>query len=118
MYTKLKYSRCPQYDIISGGCGAFLAAFLAFLVTEKFGIELVDSGDFYIALMYGVFICLAIRPLLRSLSKDKSLYFILSPKYLIFFLKDLFIIFINFLKDALKNLYLHRFYKKNNLKLL
>ena len=46
-YTKLKYSRTPGYDIVSGGSAVILAGFLGFLVSEKFGIELVDSGDFY-----------------------------------------------------------------------
>ena len=54
-YTKLKYSRVPQYDIVSGGSAALFAGFLGFLICEKFGFELIDSGDFYIALMYIVF---------------------------------------------------------------
>jgi len=37
MYTKLKYSRVPQYDIVSGGSAALLAGFLGFLISEKFG---------------------------------------------------------------------------------
>lgn len=55
IYTKLKYSRVPQYDIVSGGAAALLAGFLGFLITEKFGFELVDSGDFYFLFMYFVF---------------------------------------------------------------
>ena len=55
-FTKLKYSRCPQYDSVSGGFAALFAGFIGFLISEKFGIELVDSGDFYIALMYGIFV--------------------------------------------------------------
>ena len=47
IYTKLKYSRTPGYDIVSGGAAVILAGFLGFLVSEKFGIELADSGDFY-----------------------------------------------------------------------
>ena len=47
IYTKLKYSRTPGYDIVSGGAAVILAGFLGFLVSEKFGIELPDSGDFY-----------------------------------------------------------------------
>ena len=56
MYTKLKYSRTPQYDIVSGGAAALLAGFLGFLITEKFGFELVDSADFYFLFMYLVFL--------------------------------------------------------------
>jgi hypothetical protein len=47
IYTKLKYSRSPAYDIVSGGAAAILAGLIGFLVSEKFGMELVDSGDFY-----------------------------------------------------------------------
>lgn len=47
IYTKLKYSRTPGYDIVSGGAAVILAGFLGFLVSEKYGIELPDSGDFY-----------------------------------------------------------------------
>ena len=54
-FTKLKYSCCPQYDSVSGGFAALFAGFIGFLISEKFGIELVDSGDFYIALIYGIF---------------------------------------------------------------
>jgi hypothetical protein len=56
LYTKLKYSRSPAYDIVSGGAAALLAGFIGFLISEKFGYELVDSGDFYYAFMYGVFL--------------------------------------------------------------
>ena len=30
LYTKLKYSRTPQYDIVSGGIAALLSGFLGF----------------------------------------------------------------------------------------
>jgi len=56
IYTKLKYSRTPAYDIISGGSAAVLSGFLGFLVCEKFGFELLDSGDFYVIFMYAIFI--------------------------------------------------------------
>ena len=52
LYTKLKYSRSPAYDIVSGGSAALLAAFLGFLISEKYGFELPDSGDFYYLFMY------------------------------------------------------------------
>lgn len=73
LYTKLKYSRSPQYDIVSGGVAALFSAFIGFLISEKFGIELVDSGDFYIVFMYGVFITFSVRPIVRMVSKfDKK----------------------------------------------
>jgi len=73
MYTKLKYSRCPQYDIVSGGVAALFAGYLGFLVGEKFGLELLDSGDFYFALMYVVFFCLAGKLLFKVLDEQTSL---------------------------------------------
>lgn len=74
MYTKLKYSRCPQYDIVSGGVAALLAGFIGFLVGEKFGLELLDSGDFYIALMYLIIFCLAGRLYLKIIDSQTSFY--------------------------------------------
>jgi len=89
LYTKLKYSRCPQYDIVSGGFAAILAGFIGFLISEKFGIELVDSGDFYIAFMYGVFTAFFIRPFLLMYSKHETFYNPLSLKYLLIFIYDI-----------------------------
>ena len=73
LYTKLKYSRCPQYDIVGGGWAALFAGLLGFLISEKFGIELVDSGDFYNALMYVIFASFALRPLIKILDKNFQL---------------------------------------------
>jgi hypothetical protein len=98
LYTKLKYSRCPQYDIVSGGFAAILAGFIGFLISEKFGIELVDSADFYNALMYGVFAAFSLRPLLRVYSKDDTFYSPLSPKYLLLFTHDLVVMFLTSLR--------------------
>lgn len=63
VYTKLKYSRTPAYDIVSGGAASFFSGLLGFLASEKFGLELVDSGDFYYIVMYAVFLTFACRPL-------------------------------------------------------
>jgi hypothetical protein len=68
IYTKLKYSRVPQYDIVSGGSAALFAGFLGFLICEKFGFELLDSGDFYTLFMYIVFFCFFARLYLRIFS--------------------------------------------------
>jgi hypothetical protein len=73
LYTKLKYSRSPAYDIVSGGAAALLAGFLGFLVSEKYGFELVDSGDFYYLFMYIVFLSFSLKPLLTSINFEKSL---------------------------------------------
>lgn len=98
IYTKLKYSRCPQYDIVSGGLAALLAAFIGFLICEKFGLELLDSGDFYFAFMYGVFFCFSVRPLLRILDKDllKHKAFSLKPLYI--FVATILLLLIKFFK--------------------
>ena len=89
IYTKLKYSRCPQYDIISGGFAAIFAGFIGFLISEKFGIELVDSGDFYTALMYGIFSVFSLRPLLRIYSITHTPYAPYSIKYALLFWSNL-----------------------------
>jgi hypothetical protein len=72
MYTKLKYSRTPQYDIVSGGSAALFAGFLGFLICEKFGFELIDSGDFYFLFMYVVFISFFGRVFLKLMTQLKS----------------------------------------------
>ena len=92
LYTKLKYSRCPQYDIVSGGFAAILAGFVGFLISEKFGIELVDSGDFYNAFMYGVFGAFSLRPLVRIYSSDHTPYSPVSLRYLLLFSRDITIL--------------------------
>lgn len=74
---------------MSGGLAALFAGFIGFLISEKFGIELVDSGDFYTAFMYVVFISFATRPLLRILSKNTSLTDIFTFKYAYLFYLDL-----------------------------
>jgi len=80
LYTKLKYSRSPAYDIFSGGAAAILAGLLGFLVSEKFGMELVDSGDFYYLFMYAVFTAFSVRPLLVVMNSRRSLLSLLSYK--------------------------------------
>ncbi len=61
VYTKLKYSRVPIYDSVSGGLACLFAGFLGFLISERFGYELVDSGDIYYFYMYIVLFCIACR---------------------------------------------------------
>ena len=100
LYTKLKYSRSPAYDIVSGGAAALLAGFIGFLVSEKFGFELVDSGDFYYLFMYIVFISFAIRPLLLVCVPEKGFFKSLLPVEVLRFYTDVITIFIyNFRKN-------------------
>jgi len=100
IYTKLKYSRCPQYDIVSGGIAALFSAFLGFLICEKFGLELLDSGDFYFVFMYAVFATFLLRPFVKILNITKNAYSILSMKYLYSFYRVLLFTFLksSFLK--------------------
>jgi len=96
--------------MVSGGFAALLAGFVGFLISEKFGIELVDSGDFYNAFMYGVFMAFSIRPLVRIYSKDNTPYNPLSLKYLILFLHDLTKLILNTFLNLFKKLK-HLFFK-------
>ena len=98
MYTKLKYSRVPQYDIVSGGAAALLAGFLGFLITEKFGFELVDSGDFYFLFMYLVFLFFSLRLFLKIMSSKNLNWNFLSLKWLLNFYKNLILFVINYFK--------------------
>ena len=104
LYTKLKYSRSPAYDIVSGGAAAFLAEFIGFLVSEKFGIELVDSGDFYIAFMFGVFLGLSLKPLMRILSAPKKLTNTIVSAYKSVFIKPFSILTVYLGHDNFKNI--------------
>ncbi len=94
LYTKLKYSRSPAYDMVSGGAAALFAAFLGFLISEKYGFELVDSGDFYYLFMYLVFLVFAIKPLLTSINYKTSIYeiFSLKPFFKFYFFLFFFIL--------------------------
>lgn len=98
LYTKLKYSRSPAYDIVSGGSAALLSGFIGFLVSEKFGFELVDSGDFYYGFMYLVFIAFTLRPLLFASDSSTGFIETLSLRKSLNFYLDLVNIFINFFK--------------------
>jgi hypothetical protein len=90
LYTKLKYSRSPAYDIVSGGSAALLAAFLGFLASEKYGFEMVDSGDFYFLFMYLVFLSFSVRPLLITLNSKDSISTVFSIKPVINFFLTIF----------------------------
>ena len=101
LYTKLKYSRCPQYDIVSGGWAALFAGLIGFLISEKFGIELVDSGDFYNALMYIIFLTFSLRPLIKILGKDFSL----SDVFILKFFLEYLTIVLSLVLNSLQNFF-------------
>jgi len=92
LYTKLKYSRSPAYDIVSGGSAALLAGFLGFLVSEKYGIELVDSGDFYYLIMYLGILCFAVRPLVVTADTFKGFINLFSIFEVVIFYKNILIL--------------------------
>jgi hypothetical protein len=94
LYTKLKYSRSPAYDTVSGGAAAILAGFVGFLISEKFGFELVDSGDFYYLFIYAVFASFILRPLLVVADNSIGFYSLFSLKRVIVFYKNLLLIFL------------------------
>jgi len=94
LYTKLKYSRSPAFDTVSGGAAALLAGLLGFLVSEKFGMELVDSGDFYYLFMYGVFLSFSCAPLLFATQSKSSLLDILGPGSIFLFFRTGFVLFL------------------------
>ena len=95
IYTKLKYSRVPQYDIVSGGSAALFAGFLGFLICEKFGFELLDSGDFYTAVMYVVFFCFSLRIFLKIFSSSENTWSVLSVRWFFLFYRTVFILITN-----------------------
>lgn len=88
IYTKLKYSRVPQYDIVSGGSAALFAGFLGFLICEKYGFELADSGDFYYLFMYVVILCFSLRIFLKIMNAEERDWHIFSFKWLVYFLES------------------------------
>lgn len=97
LYTKLKYSRSPAYDIVSGGSAALLAGFIGFLIQEKYGFELVDSGDFYYLFMYAVFFAFSFRPLLISIDLKQNFSQLVSLRiFRDFYLTVLYLFFYNF----------------------
>lgn len=107
LYTKLKYSRTPAYDIVSGGSAALLAAFFGFLITEKVGFELLDSGDFYFAFMYIVFGCLILRSIastgiLSIEDNEKSAFTNLNPILILKHFTTILSMLISFIKSFLK----------------
>lgn len=95
IYTKLKYSRVPQYDIVSGGLAAIFAGFLGFLICEKFGFELLDSGDFYFVFMYLVFFFFLLRLFFKIINFEQSEWYFFSFKWFFSYV-DILIVFIKF----------------------
>jgi len=96
MYTKLKYSRTPQYDIVSGGTAALFAGFLGFLICEKFGFELVDSGDFYFVFMYVVFLSFLLRLFCKIMSLTTNFSHIVTFGAIRIYCNSMLVLFLKF----------------------
>lgn len=84
IYTKLKYSRVPAFDTASGALATLVSGFFGFLVCERFGFELLDSGDFYIVFMYAVIGAFWSRTLLITINFRSSNGTSACSSYLIF----------------------------------
>jgi len=104
IYTKLKYSRVPQYDAVSGGSAAILAGFLGYLITEKFGLELLDSGDFWFLFMYIVFIIFSFYPLLKITTNTQVGWSSCSYKWCYFYYNQILLLAFNFFRCYAKKL--------------
>lgn len=114
IYTKLKYSRVPQYDSVSGGSAAILAGFLGYLITEKFGLELLDSGDFWFFFMYIVFLVFSFYPLTKIVSETEWNWSVLNYKWGYFFYTQILFLFFAFIvRVCTQCFYLVKFYFKN-----
>jgi hypothetical protein len=73
-YTKLKYSRVPQFDTSAGAVASFLSGMYGFMVCEKFGFELLDSGDFLFVVIYLVVFSLIVTALVGVFNTTTSLF--------------------------------------------
>lgn len=102
IYTKLKYSRVPQYDTVSGASAALFGGFLGYLICEKFGFELVDSGDFYFLFIYLVFTVFLARLFAKLSTYEIEGNFFFTFSHFFTFYKNLFIIISNFFKSYYK----------------
>lgn len=109
IYTKLKYSRVPQYDAVSGGSAAILAGFLGYLITEKFGLELLDSGDFWFFFMYLAFLSFSCQPLLKIIHEDPLHWSSISPKWGLLFYIGVFRLFLNFIWNSFSWISINKF---------
>jgi hypothetical protein len=87
-----------------------LAGFLGFLICEKFGFELLDSGDFYFLFMYAVILLFSFRLLFKIFDFENDFYNIFSLKF--------FIIFYNFFFDTLFKAFNTIFYQIKTKKIL
>lgn len=75
VYTKLKYSRVPIYDIISGGSACMFAGLIGFLVSERFGFEIIDSLDIFMLYFYILFISLTLFIYYKNILHNYNIWY-------------------------------------------
>lgn len=63
-HNKLKYTRTPSFDIVSGGIAALFSAFLGAMICDKFGMELLDSADFFTLYIFCISVLLPLNAIL------------------------------------------------------
>ena len=72
-YTKLKYSRVPQFDTSATASAAFLSASVGILICEKTGFELMDGGDFLYLILYLGIVYWSLTHLVRLMNSSTFL---------------------------------------------
>lgn len=115
IYTKLKYSRVPQFDTSSGAIASLLAALIGFMITEKFGFEMLDSGDFYMIIMYVLFVVIIFKINIKLIVNDGFGFFNYINFFFLYY-NTVLLIFLNFIKNNLINFYnliINILYRKN-----
>lgn len=101
-YTTLKYSKTPQFDIAASGSASLFAGLLGFMIMEKNGFELIDSGDFYTVFMYIIFISLVVRLIYKTYFNNSKKFKFFSLKYMIEFFQTVILLLIKFFKNFIK----------------
>jgi hypothetical protein len=67
-HNKLKYTRTPSFDIVSSGIAALFSAFLGAMICDKFGMELLDSGDFFTLYIFCISLLLPLNAILSVMT--------------------------------------------------
>lgn len=103
-HNKLKYTRTPSFDIVSSGIAALFSAFLGAMICDKFGMELLDSADFFIIYIFCISILLPLNAILSVVTLTDELYTpFIKPWIILFFLLDLIYFFsVNWISSFFK----------------
>jgi hypothetical protein len=71
-HNKLKYTRTISFDVVSGGAAALFSAFLGAMICDKFGMELLDSGDFFILCIFCLSLALPLNAILTIIPRSPN----------------------------------------------